>query len=1131
MKKKHLFAGILLSGLALCVASCASQQANTSTSAPTTTPTVAPTTTSTSAPTSAPTVAPTTTSTTIVNEELTLENAIELAVEKEALVASGTLASKTQYSEEYTYESTTLYTLGTDFIEYVDAANSVKYVNSLISDDQALSVYIDSEGNASKNNYAIDVEEVYGLAVDFFNNGTNDSYGAAGAIKFLQEYSEYGFDYTSEKSEDNHTFSFSYNVVEEIYGTKTPYAIIVEFTLSDNGSISNAHIIQRKYTNVTVDEADKFTVAEDSTYLDSELTFTQIEGAKATENDYTYSKIKVESFDVTLNDEKLKNGQTIEIDLDNGNTEVDGVHRETMEFKVSNVLPETANVELDSIKMTVVGTAYDGTAVSKSNDTWDWETNYVMVMSGKTSAIFYAPGEYDVTFESASTSLTVHVVIKAETPKNIGLNVYEPINENSAFVESTGSYSIYPGNEFYLAPAIDPKFDQNVKYTVTDGATLEKVTVKDTACYKFSATTAGTYTVTFTASENSSVSTTVTITVLEVPNMDEVLAGTYYALVGNDLATVVFDERVSITLADKTQTFAYSYSNGELVLNDAQGEALNYNIVVTSKYVLQLVDANNNKYDLTREDPTAVVVEKELNGTYKAPLMNGMVTYVAVFTSTSTTEGTFVAKMEGNSDATGTYSYVINADGTLAITLIDGTDVVSAYPLFIEDDTLKTTAFGSTVEFVKEAQAVGIELNGTYKAPLMNGMFTYVAVFTSTSTTEGTFVAQVEGNSPKTGTYSYVINEDGTLTITLVDGTDVVSNYALFVEDGTLKVTAFNSTSSFTKEGSSSSETVAIHENFLGTWVSGFATITFEAGMTSITYDGYTYIVASCTATALELDDNGFILTFTYDADTDTISDGNVSFERQTADNSVAIHENFVGTWVSGFATITFEDKMTFVTYDGYTYDVVSCTATALELNDNGFSLTFTYDADTNTISDGNVSFERQVIDNTVEIHENFLGTWNNSFGSSVTFENGMTSLTYEGYTYTLVSCTATELLLVDDTNYELIFTYDAATGTIKDNNDAVFTKVTSSGSNVPTSLQGTWVGTGCTFTIYDDVLNDGSFNYNFTSVTDGVYTFTDPTNASYTYQVVENADGTVTFTAYVNGTKGDVYTCSSSAK
>ena len=446
--------------------------------------------------------------------------AIAYAQSKDALVNGGTLKSKYIYSEN-TNEATATYHLGNNFLELIAGEDEEKQmlVYSLDNEDEGFAVMVSGSGNnktVEKYNYSVDKEEVYGIGVDLFNNGTKDSYGALDTIIFLFDYGqEYGYDFSQkvEVVEGKTVYSYAFKIVEGEYG----FEMNAEFTLGLFGNIETAKVTEKKYSNAEINtENHTFTLPETPEFTTREYEMVQTIGAKLSDSEYTYSNLAVADFKVKYGENEMTNGLVVNVDLDNGNIDVDGIHRQQYQFTITDVTPSTANADIDKITVRVVGTAFDGTEIDMSSDEVNMDFNYVNVQTNGT-IIFYCAGNYTVTFSSKSVTKTITINVSPETPSEIGIKTYENLNENSDFVDATESYEIYKSNVLYLASSIAPKLDQACVVSLpagTTGAALVEETVKGVKAYKFTATEAGSYVVTFTAKEDSTVIKTITINVL-----------------------------------------------------------------------------------------------------------------------------------------------------------------------------------------------------------------------------------------------------------------------------------------------------------------------------------------------------------------------------------------------------------------------------------------------------------------------------------------------------------------------------------------------------------------------------------------------------------------------------------------
>ena len=1052
--------------------------------------------------------------------------AIAYAQSKDALVNGGTLKSKYIYSEN-TNEATATYHLGNNFLELIAGEDEEKQmlVYSLDNEDEGFAVMVSGSGNnktVEKYNYSVDKEEVYGIGVDLFNNGTKDSYGALDTIIFLFDYGqEYGYDFSQkvEVVEGKTVYSYAFKIVEGEYG----YEMNAEFTLGLFGNIETAKVSEKKYSNAVINtENHTFTLPETPEFTTREYEMVQTIGAKLTDSEYTYSNLAVADFKVKYGENEMTNGLVVNVDLDNGNIDVDGIHRQQYQFTITDVTPSTANSDIDKITVRVVGTAFDGTEIDMSSDEVNMDFNYVNVQTNGT-IIFYCAGNYTVTFSSKSVTKTITINVSPETPSEIGIKTYENLNENSDFVDATETYEIYKSNVLYLASSIAPKLDQACVVSLPTGTTcaaLVEETVKGVKAYKFTATEAGSYVVTFAAKEDPTVTNTITVNVLENPDVNNMLAGTYYTLVGTDLVTVVFNEgRVSITKGEQTQSFAYSYTNNEIVLSDSTGDNLNYNIIVNSKYKLQLVDANDNKFTLSTENPE--VTTFELAGKYTGSVMNGMVSVEAEFEENNLTM---------NFQNVGNYTYVVESNGTITLTFVEGKDCMSNASLKIVDEKLYLVFGGNDYQLTKEGsqdvelvipnELVGkwlgdefdleittsglsqIYFDGSYDYELtaiQNGVYTFTDVSNpsytleitlngnKTITIDNAIYTKLASSDEMIGKWDFT-NKGGVTTTIIVSETSILANgyeysitsiqngiytyvdktdssyaYTLSLNNAVLTATEYIDS----VEGNTINLTKRVVPNsMLGKWeyssswntntlvfdeTSVLENGTFSYELTSILNGVYTFTDPTSPNYQLVIvvNENGTITATLYVSGE---ADPSITYSRPATPNKM------IGTWVGENDTLIIsENKVMQVCIDNtYEYEFTSYNngiAVFTDVTSPSYKLYISMNEDGTLQEQSGGKYTQKE----VTVHENFIGTW--TYGmSSITFAANELEVEYDNFTYTITSCDATTLVMVDDTGYEMTFTYDATTGCINDGN-ANFTKEESSESEVtiPSGFIGTW--------------------------------------------------------------------------
>ncbi len=1136
-----------------------------------------------------------------------VEGAIALAGEKESFVASGEIvaASTSQYNpdDEVSRSSENInYLYGTSYVK-VTATSDYGYGSYTYDpeymvaykdgngEDACITIDVPEEGQPYKSYTEHNLEATKGFEYDLFG-GTNYSYGAAGLVSALYDLkndakASHFAESVGECAnlENAAGYKFNLNYYYDRYGSYVFYRINVEFTLSDAGSVDKVYVKVEefgKYSNYSDLEAipadEQFTVTKTtdadgvssyivdfkdgaSTQNGKTITVSQSVGAKAAESELPFDLKTAfyDSFDLKINGEVAESGKVYDVDLDTG-ADPDGGNNKRIQYEltIDNIAPES-EVYFDGFEATLLGQTNSGYELSGGLSDWSYAMASFYGESG--SVTFKYAGTYTLTVSSAYVTKTYTFNVSEQAPATVDSALYD--GEGSDFV-TADTYEMYVANTLYIKANIDSKFTQTYTAALaagTENATLvaDKALEKD--CYKFNATAPGTYKVILTGAipdcEGGVAATKeVTIVVSANPEVSSLLTGTKEAVVNGTKYSVVFTKNAdtdltgSVTITDttdstrtETASFTYDATNG-FTVNHVSGSELGFDLALSSKFAVQLVDANGNKYELTepKEDSGDSVL---VSGKYTAPLMNGMFTYVAEFTVETNTTGTLVAQVEGNSTATGTYTYVVNGDGTVTLTLTEGTNVVGSYSLFIENGVLKVTAFGKTSEFTKEGgsseggETEGVTIHENFIGTWVNDhneqfvvSETGATLFGDTeeiiSCTETTLVVK---DSWTTTTFTY--NENGTIS-------DQYENV-------------------WTKEGGSSEETpsVEINANFIGTWTCDNGSITITADTTEIQLGRNTLTIVNCTETLLQCIVNGEAsnrFAFLYTASTNqlTDSDGN---QYTKGEDSSSESVSFSGKYTAPFTF--FGMNMTFeATFEGnnvticipensskngkYSYEVGS---------DGTITLSFVEGSDVvgnhklliqgdklclNVFGNGTiVEFTKEGGSSeetpAVEINANFIGTWTSSFEDVIIVEEGNSTVVAEGKSLNVYGCDETTLILTDG-YYTYMYTYNASTGTITDRNGTVYTKSSSEGAfsgkytaqfkfaSMNMTFEATFDGNNVTICIPEISSKSGKYSYEVGS--DGTITLTliEGTDTAGKHKI-ELQDGKLYLNVFGNGT------------
>lgn len=1009
--------------------------------------------------------------------------------------------------------------------------------------------YLDSNGNLDKNaaNGQVFTKILEGTPITGLDNSSG--YGADQFINYLYElyaYGVYGGSYDKKgicphlDNEDGYLFGFNYIYNagnSESNGTFYFKTVAVEFTLNDDGSLGKAYVTVTQYApaeglvtdlnnlpegfdSITISKKNGKTiyeVKEDAPLAPyCEYKIIQTSGAKLTddENPYSMDKIMLSSFKVY---EKTADGRSeiqneYNIDLDNGDIYLDDEnrHKYTFKYEIDDLLPETANKDLDKIKVTCSGVGYDGTVIDENNQ----NSKYVYANVGSASLLFGMPGRYVLTFESYACKKEVVFNVDYEAPKSVGVLTYEQDVDNN-FVKSE-TVEIYKSNTLYLRGvsydawgSITTMFDPNYTLSLPEGskASIEKSTdkVNGYECYKFSAEEAGTYTVTITGApdkDGKSATSTLTVVVKEDIDVATILAGEYtvkadgknYNLAFTPEADGALNGTVTFTEADNaenTETLSYSYVNGKISLQHKTGSEFGYELEINTQFVLKVTKGNNSYtcYRVGQSPEDLANIAKLIKGTYQ--FTNTMVSSSYKLKFVPSEDGALSGKVtvsvtdSWDETTTNEYDYSYNTETKLIS--IDGCSDLNNY-LKVDGNTIVYSLFNIVLEKVEVN--VSEILSGKYTCT--NSDATYTLEFKD----EKLYVERVS-SSTRTATYTYSYNEStGLVSVTRVEGkksTYVENN--LYIVDGTLVLKSQGGAVSTPCIKENAQETVVeINDTFVGTWINDDdeeLIITKD----SVTYFGYKASkIISCSENELVFKDSYNGDNVTLSLTNGVISDGNNTFKQPSTADQLG---DFQGVWTStngSIITIT-ENELSFYDNEGdeatkTTYSQYDISGNVITLSASGqMSLNLTISDDKTYITDDyyNVNFtktETPVTPSEPEtslVPEKWQGTYKNSEYGNIVVESD--SFTFGGDKYSVTGVTESKIQHVtgawDDVS--LIINEDG-TISIDYMSSIKFTKTL----GINKKFYGDWTASdGNVLSISDSAVKNNGFELSVVEVTD----------------------------------------------
>lgn len=1153
----------------------------------------------------------------------TIAEAMEVASKTESSISSGSAVYTSTYG--IGSESGDSYETHTDSYDYVYGNSFVKVKKensyngekrnlyySLKSNGEPFVVAVDLDENGNEtgtpyiptdlefNPKAIDAQY---LPLNIFKDGTkyNGVYNTINALyKELEGVVGDPYQELGECSHlDNATgFKFGYNRLRSAYNRWYYERVTVEFTLTEAGAINKAYINIDKYiseenpaygetdyeagtalpSDLPIEIKEKqdeagltkkyfvFKDGADTTPSDSSnWKFNQESGVKASddENPYLASKITVSDFKIfDANNKELNDGERISLDLDNGNSVKDeGNHRFELTFSIGNVLPETANIDLDAIDVEVSGVGKDGHIVGDFDPAYATVSNY----DGSITLRFNRPGDYDVTFKTSSVTKTIHYSVDYEAPLTIEGTVHNGEKDSSFSPES--SFAMYKSNKIYIGAnigdnnggngdAFEPGFTAVVDKTT---AKLEKTTLnvngKDVECYAFTATEAGDYVITITGakpdSDRAAATSTLKINVADNPSLASILAkydNKYEAVVSEDeIYSLEFtDNKFTVyNKYDHTKYAEYDYTYDAetrtfvcIPGGNASGIDKNFELTMSNYYVLSLVDVDT-KASYILKKPTSDITDEDwavLKGKYEATL--GSTSYTFDFKQGDTKgEGSFTVTI-GTKNCAYTYKYENETGKLLTSIAIDGNDPLSTFTLSVKNATITLSDGSNSVNLTEKKNDINEILKGTYTASFDNsgnGEYEYEITFNDNGT-----ATLKNKNKKRERICSYTYNEEtGQLKFTKISGSSssVGIESKIYVIDGqlTYKGPVMGGSPVFSRNGGNETpDVVEVPEEYIGTWYGvdsydnslitvelSATTVKVTSGAVTQTFDVQTVKDGTITAgmVTLVLGNNSISYNYSNGFVTCTLSK-----ENPLLGVSTELQGTYEGINPDSSENVTIEVGEKTVKYDGFTYTISSVENGTYKFVDKtapNFFVLLVVGADQKITftTDSNATFEIHLKGSStvVEISEKYIGSWVSADGDTLVITSD--GVEYNGEAIEVVSASADAGIEVDNFGTSGVIFFDE-NGALNFRNGSLYTVFTKNNGSTSDSLIDQYVGVydgsyDSVLTIYKDRITceSGSdvYEYTITNVTEtSIVTTTIVFGVESEFTFVISADKTI---------------------
>lgn len=1153
----------------------------------------------------------------------TIAEAMEVASKTESSISSGSAVYTSTYG--IGSESGDSYETHTDSYDYVYGNSFVKVKKENSYNGEKRNLYYSLKSNGDPFVVAVDLDEngnetgapyiptdlefnpkaidAQYLPLNIFKDGTkyNGVYNTINALyKELEGVVGDPYQELGECSHlDNATgFKFGYNRLRSAYNRWYYERVTVEFTLTEAGAINKAYINIDKYiseenpaygetdyeagtalpSDLPIEIKEKqdeagltknyfvFKDGADTTPSDSSnWKFNQESGVKASddENPYLASKITVSDFKIfDANNKELNDGERISLDLDNGNSVKDeGNHRFELTFSIGNVLPETANIDLDAIDVEVSGVGKDGHIVGDFDPAYATVSNY----DGSITLRFNRPGDYDVTFKTSSVTKTIHYSVDYEAPLTIEGTVHNGEKDSSFSPES--SFAMYKSNKIYIGAnigdnnggngdAFEPGFTAVVDKTT---AKLEKTTLnvngKDVECYAFTATEAGDYVITITGakpdSDRAAATSTLKINVADNPTLASILAkynNKYEAVVSEDeIYSLEFtDKKFTVyNKYDHTKYAEYYYTYDAetrtfvcIPGGNASGIDKNFELTMSNYYVLSLVDVDT-KASYILKKPTSDITDEDwavLKGKYEATL--GSTSYTFDFKQGDTKgEGSFTVII-GTKNCAYTYKYENETGKLLTSIAIDGNDPLSTFTLSVKNATITLSDGSNSVNLTEKKNDINEILKGTYTASFDNsgnGEYEYEITFNDNGT-----ATLKNKNKKRERICSYTYNEEtGQLKFTKISGSSlsVGIESKIYVIDGqlTYKGPVMGGSPVFSRNGGNETpDVVEVPEEYIGTWYGvdsydnslitvelSATTVKVTSGAVTQTFDVQTVKDGTITAgmVTLVLGNNSISYNYSNGFVTCTLSK-----ENPLLGVSTELQGTYEGINPDSSENVTIEVGEKTVKYDGFTYTISSVENGTYKFVDKtapNFFVLLVVGADQKITftTDSNATFEIHLKGSStvVEISEKYIGSWVSADGDTLVITSD--GVEYNGEAIEVVSASADAGIEVDNFGTSGVIFFDE-NGALNFRNGSLYTVFTKNNGSTSNSLIDQYVGVydgsnDSVLTINKDKITCKSgidvYEYTITNVTEtSIVTTTIVFGVESEFKFVINADKTI---------------------
>lgn len=374
----------------------------------------------------------------------------------------------------------------------------------------------------------------------------------------------------------HHAYSFSFEYISNDYYYN--YMKVI-FELNQDRAIESYQIERNVYyldSMIFDEETGLYSENPDATGYDfyTIISGEQYVGERTAVNEFGADVLAYQSFDLQDKEAtKITEGQTIKAKAS-----------EEVYLAIENASPETAKPEVDEIKCSVTD--------ENGMETWN-ASAYYDIESGSIKLASQHPGTYNIKIKTINVEYNLVFVVEYGELTEFKAGIYDELSWGYVEAETA---TIYTNTSIELSAIVNEGASKEFTATCSDTNALIEGNY-------FSATVAGTYEVLLTSKANSEFTATITITVEELPALEDILNGKWVFDDGYVSVTIEFtpasegalNGTLTITEGDVVSNFTYTCDAEWLWLSIEQVEGETecmYGINLTESYTLELTMMN-----------------------------------------------------------------------------------------------------------------------------------------------------------------------------------------------------------------------------------------------------------------------------------------------------------------------------------------------------------------------------------------------------------------------------------------------------------------------------------------------------------------------------------------------------------